>query len=287
MITAIRTIEAALGEPDKRPTTAELEMASIARKSLHWRRALSPGQSVGSGRLDRAPPGTGIPPSRLDELLGRPVLVATVPGSLVTPEDVAPAAAERPAVMRIAVLTTGRQDWGILRSTCLLLRDDDRFDLRLLVGGMHCSPAFGQTERAHRRRRVCRRRAARLDHGRRRACRTRRVARSPSVAGALERQEPDALLLVGDRFETAAAAIAATLRRVPIVHLHGGEETAGAIDDALPPRGDQAEPPSPGQPRGPRARASQPSAKPRRRSTSSARRGWTTSPRGPSGPRGP
>jgi UDP-hydrolysing UDP-N-acetyl-D-glucosamine 2-epimerase len=49
----------------------------------------------------------------------------------------------------------------------------------------------------------------------------------------LEATAPDALLLVADRFETAAAALAATLTRVPIVHLHGGEQTLGAFDDQL------------------------------------------------------
>jgi UDP-N-acetylglucosamine 2-epimerase (non-hydrolysing)/GDP/UDP-N,N'-diacetylbacillosamine 2-epimerase (hydrolysing) len=53
------------------------------------------------------------------------------------------------------------------------------------------------------------------------------------VARALDRQSPDCLVLAGDRFETAAAAFAATLRRIPIVHLHGGEETEGVIDNAL------------------------------------------------------
>ncbi len=43
----------------------------------------------------------------------------------------------------------------------------------------------------------------------------------------------DALVLAGDRLETAAAALAATLERVAIVHLHGGEVTAGAFDDQL------------------------------------------------------
>ncbi len=42
----------------------------------------------------------------------------------------------------------------------------------------------------------------------------------------------EALLLVGDRTETLAAAVAATCLRVPIIHLHGGEVTTGAIDDA-------------------------------------------------------
>jgi UDP-hydrolysing UDP-N-acetyl-D-glucosamine 2-epimerase len=41
------------------------------------------------------------------------------------------------------------------------------------------------------------------------------------------------LLIVGDRFETIAAALAATLVGVPIAHMHGGEETEGAIDNAF------------------------------------------------------
>ena len=54
-----------------------------------------------------------------------------------------------------------------------------------------------------------------------------------AVGTALRQAPPDALLLVGDRLETAAAALAATLERVPIIHLHGGEQTLGAFDDAL------------------------------------------------------
>jgi UDP-hydrolysing UDP-N-acetyl-D-glucosamine 2-epimerase len=60
------------------------------------------------------------------------------------------------------------------------------------------------------------------------------AAAALAAVGAELRAHPvDALVLVGDRFETAAAALAATVNRVPIVHLHGGEQTLGAFDDAL------------------------------------------------------
>lgn len=131
--------------------------------------------------------------------------------------------------MRLAVLTTGRQDWGILRSTCLALRRD----VILLAGGMHCEPRFGTTSQLL------------VDDGF--APELLRWAGTDEdapahvqaadalglVGEALARHRPDALLLAGDRFETAAAALAATVARVPIVHLHGGEETAGAFDNAL------------------------------------------------------
>ena len=128
--------------------------------------------------------------------------------------------------MRLAVLTTGRQDWGILRSTCLALRGE----VVVLAGGMHLEARFGNTVQA-----IVddgftpeRLRWAEDDDVHRQAAQALRL-----VGEALVKHAPDALMLVGDRFETAAAALAATVSRVPIIHLHGGEETEGAFDNAL------------------------------------------------------
>jgi GDP/UDP-N,N'-diacetylbacillosamine 2-epimerase (hydrolysing) len=52
-------------------------------------------------------------------------------------------------------------------------------------------------------------------------------------ADALERLHPDILLILGDRFEALAVAIAAMVARIPIAHLCGGEVTEGAIDEAM------------------------------------------------------
>jgi GDP/UDP-N,N'-diacetylbacillosamine 2-epimerase (hydrolysing) len=49
----------------------------------------------------------------------------------------------------------------------------------------------------------------------------------------LARRKPDVLVILGDRFEALCAAAAATVARVPIAHIHGGELTQGAIDDAF------------------------------------------------------
>jgi len=136
--------------------------------------------------------------------------------------------------VRIAVLTTGRQDWGILRSTCKLLGSDSRFDLRVFAGGMHLSAAFGEglVSLAEDGIEVCEKLRWIDDAG------TTPTAQQAGeaivqISAALERQRPDALLLVGDRFETLSAATAATLAKVPVIHLHGGEETEGAIDNSI------------------------------------------------------
>jgi UDP-hydrolysing UDP-N-acetyl-D-glucosamine 2-epimerase len=144
-----------------------------------------------------------------------------------------------PAPRSIAVLTSGRQDWGIVHSTCAELMTRPDLRLRLMVGGTHWSRAHGLT----------------VEHIRSdgfepddvldwlggtqaqpadaQPADAQAAAALASVGAALRARPAAALLLAGDRFETAAAAIAATVNRVPIVHLHGGEQTLGAFDDAL------------------------------------------------------
>jgi len=53
------------------------------------------------------------------------------------------------------------------------------------------------------------------------------------IAEALAAERPDVVMLLGDRYEALAAATAATLMRVPVAHVHGGEITEGAIDDSM------------------------------------------------------
>jgi len=53
------------------------------------------------------------------------------------------------------------------------------------------------------------------------------------MSEVLEQNRPDLLLTLGDRFEMLAAALAAVPFAVPIAHIHGGEETEGAIDNVF------------------------------------------------------
>jgi UDP-hydrolysing UDP-N-acetyl-D-glucosamine 2-epimerase len=140
-------------------------------------------------------------------------------------------------VKTIAVLTTGRQDWGIVHSTAAAIRDHPDLSLRLLVGGMHLSARHGRTVddiethgfEPDERLSWLGDDAADGDP----PASEQAAAALAAIGAALRRDRPDALLLAGDRLETAAAALAATLERVPIIHLHGGEQTFGAFDDAL------------------------------------------------------
>lgn len=134
----------------------------------------------------------------------------------------------------IAVLTTGRQDWGILHSTCTAIRAHADLELRLWVGGTHLSPRHGYTIDQVRADGFAPDAEFAWLWGPEDPPADGQAAAALAAVGAALRATPvSALVLVGDRFETAAAALAATVDRVPIVHLHGGEQTLGAFDDAL------------------------------------------------------
>ena len=134
----------------------------------------------------------------------------------------------------IAVLTTGRQDWGILHSTCVAIREHPDLRLRLLVGGMHLSARHGRTvESIEADGFPPDARLAWLGEDADPPADVQAAAALAAIGEDLRTASPDAIVLAGDRFETAAAAVAATVARTPIVHLHGGEQTLGSFDDAL------------------------------------------------------
>jgi UDP-hydrolysing UDP-N-acetyl-D-glucosamine 2-epimerase len=134
------------------------------------------------------------------------------------------------SAQRFAVLTTGRQDWGILRSTCLELRTHDR--VVVLAGGMAADRRYSQTVSAVAGEglevvEVPWPLGDDVPHDREGA------GAMSALGDALRASRPAALVLAGDRYETAVAALTATLLSIPIVHLHGGEETEGAVDNVL------------------------------------------------------
>src|SRR5205814_376085 len=91
MVASVHEIESALGNGTKVPSPAEFEIAIVARKSLHWRRALAAGDRITADDVIALRPGTGLPPNQLEQVVGRSVTVATAPGTMVTPDQLGPA----------------------------------------------------------------------------------------------------------------------------------------------------------------------------------------------------
>lgn len=135
---------------------------------------------------------------------------------------------------RIAYLTGTRADFGLMAGTLRRLHDDPRTDVSLLVTGMHLSAQYGMTVREIEATGlpVAARIPLTIDD-RNELAMARAVGEAVTgVAAALAQGRPDMLLLLGDRGEMLAGAIAALHLSIPIAHLHGGERS-GTVDEPL------------------------------------------------------
>ena len=136
---------------------------------------------------------------------------------------------------KICVVTGTRAEYGLLRYLLQEIKDDPELQLQLIATGMHLSPEFGLTYQAIEEdgfvidAKVEMLLSSDTPMG---------IAKSMGLgtigmADALARLQPDIIVLLGDRFEILAAAQAAMVARIPIAHLHGGETTEGAFDEAI------------------------------------------------------
>lgn len=136
---------------------------------------------------------------------------------------------------RIAVLTGTRADYGLLRGLLRAIDADETLDLQIIVTGTHLSDAFGRTESEIESDGLSISASVPIwsaDDSRLGAAED--VGRAvPHYARVLTDLAPEILVVLGDRLEAFAAATAATILSIPVAHIHGGEVTEGAMDDAL------------------------------------------------------
>ena len=140
---------------------------------------------------------------------------------------------ERPR--RIAILTTSRAEWGHLAWPLRRMREHAGLELLLYAGAAHVDTRFGSTLEAIRRDGFepdeilpC------LDAEDSRTGMGRTLASlATSLATCLDRDKPDLLLVMADRYEMLAPASIATAMGIPIVHIEGGELSEGALDQQV------------------------------------------------------
>ncbi len=136
---------------------------------------------------------------------------------------------------KIAVFTGTRAEYGLLYWLIKDIQSDPELTLQLLVSGMHLSSEFGETYKQIEQDGFTIDEKIEILLSSDTAVGTAK-SMGLGVLGftdALSRLKPDALVILGDRFEALAAAQTAMIMRIPIMHLHGGEITEGAYDDAI------------------------------------------------------
>ena len=137
-------------------------------------------------------------------------------------------------IKKICVITGSRAEYGLLRKLIKILDVSELFQLQLIVTGSHLSKKFGETlnevegDGFKINSKIDINLVSDTPIG---------ISKSTSIglsgfAGEFELLNPDMILVLGDRFEILSAVIS-MFARIPIAHIHGGELTEGAIDDAI------------------------------------------------------
>lgn len=136
---------------------------------------------------------------------------------------------------KICVITATRAEYGLLNPLMQQLQGHEKFKLQVVVTGSHLSPEFGLTYKGIEEdgfkidKKVEMLLSADTDTA---------IAKSMglSIIGfgeAFEELKSDAIVVLGDRYEILAITSVASIFKIPIIHLHGGEITEGAYDDAF------------------------------------------------------
>ena len=134
----------------------------------------------------------------------------------------------------VCIVTGTRAEWGLLRGVCRVMQEREELCVKVAVTGAHLSEAFGMTvHEVERDGAPIDVRIPILEYGT-----DSREAMAKTTALAMERftdyfskTKPDAVLVLGDRYEIFAAGSAAAMLCIPVIHISGGDVTYGAVDE--------------------------------------------------------
>ncbi|MBD3727847.1 MAG: UDP-N-acetylglucosamine 2-epimerase (hydrolyzing) [Moraxella osloensis] len=135
---------------------------------------------------------------------------------------------------KICVVTGTRAEYGLLYWLMKAIEQDVDLQLQVIVTGMHLSPEFGLTyKEVEKEFKIDKKIEMLLSSDTTVGISKSMGLAQISFAEAYDELKPDLVVLLGDRYEIFSAATAAMIARIPIAHLHGGETTEGAFDEAI------------------------------------------------------
>lgn len=135
---------------------------------------------------------------------------------------------------KICIVTGSRSEYGLLYWLLKEIKSDKKLRLQLIVTGMHLSSKFGLTcKEIEKDFKIDKKINISLLSDSSQSISNSMSIAQRSFAKTYDRLKPDIVLVLGDRFEIFSAVSAAMIARIPIAHIHGGEVTEGAIDEAI------------------------------------------------------
>ena len=135
---------------------------------------------------------------------------------------------------KVCVVTGTRADYGLLYWLMKEIEVDNEFELQIIATGMHLSPEFGLTyKEIEKDFKIDKKIEMLLSSDTAIGISKSMGLAQISFAETYEDLKPDIIVLLGDRYEIFSAASAALIANIPVAHLHGGEITEGAFDEAI------------------------------------------------------
>ncbi|MCK9455426.1 UDP-N-acetylglucosamine 2-epimerase [Sulfurimonas sp.] len=135
---------------------------------------------------------------------------------------------------KVCVVTGTRAEYGLLYWLLKEIKADNELKLQIIVTGMHLSPEFGLTyKEIEKEFKIDKKIEMLLSSDTSIGISKSMGLAQISFAEAYDELKPDIAIVLGDRYEIFSAASAAMIARIPIAHLHGGETTEGAFDEAI------------------------------------------------------
>lgn len=136
---------------------------------------------------------------------------------------------------KVCVITATRAEYGLLKPVMDKIVMSGQLELQIVVTGAHLSPEFGLTykEIVHDGFQITDKVEMLLSSDTGVGVTKSMAVELMGMADVYGRCNPDLVLVLGDRYEILIAAVAAMMAKIPIAHIHGGEITEGAYDDAI------------------------------------------------------
>lgn len=138
---------------------------------------------------------------------------------------------------KICVITGTRAEFGLLSGLMRLIQQSEQTTLQVVATNMHLSERYGNTYREIEEAGFSiDYKVPMLDESGADDSTATLKAMSRALVGfaeAYDTLQPDIIVVLGDRYEILAAVEAALIKQIPVAHLHGGELTFGAYDDAI------------------------------------------------------
>ena len=136
---------------------------------------------------------------------------------------------------KVCIITGSRAEYGLLKPLIKKLKDSKSLELQIIATCTHLSPEFGLTyqEIENDGFKINEKIEILLSSDTSIGISKSMGLAMISFCEAFDRLKPNIIIIIGDRYEIFAAASAATVARIPIAHIHGGETTEGAFDESF------------------------------------------------------